>query len=105
MSLLINSRSEQLLTGKKRLRGTLIPCAFLKCLIAAPAAVSSWTTACPSSLVFGLMMISRSMPSFSMIRLSALRLIQRLLVLKILNLRTGDRLDNWGNKLRLFYLT
>lgn len=41
MSLLIKRRSEQDLTGRKRDRGTLIPWAFLKCLIAAPAAVSS----------------------------------------------------------------
>lgn len=41
MSLLMSRRSEQLFTGRKRERGTLMPCAFLKCLIAAPAAVSS----------------------------------------------------------------
>ena len=38
---LTSIRSEQVLTGKKRLRGTLTPCAFLKCLMAAPTAVSS----------------------------------------------------------------
>ena len=38
----MSSRSEQLLTGRKRLRGTLMPLGLLKCLIAAPAAVSSY---------------------------------------------------------------
>lgn len=42
MSLRIKSRSEHVLTGRKRLRGTMTPCAFWKCLIAEPAAVSSY---------------------------------------------------------------
>src|SRR5712671_2933299 len=71
MSLLISNRSEHDFTGRNRLRGTLTPCAPLKCLIAAPAAVSSWMTGCPSSVVFGLTMISKSMPSFSMTRFTA----------------------------------
>lgn len=41
-SLFTSRRSEQFLTGKNRARGTLIPCAFLKYLIADPAAVSSY---------------------------------------------------------------
>ena len=42
MSLLIKSKSEHDLTGRNRERGTLMPWAFRKCLMAAPAAVSSW---------------------------------------------------------------
>ena len=38
------------LTGKNRDRGTLIPMALSKCLMAAPMAVSSWMTAWPWSV-------------------------------------------------------
>jgi hypothetical protein len=89
ISLLIRRRSEHDLTGRKRFRGTLIPCEFLKCLIAAPAAVSScrrkvtleaewqgqkihtWMTVFPSSVTLGLVMISSSIPSVSIIRFRA----------------------------------
>ena len=65
-------------------------------------------TACPSFIALGLMIISRSIPSVSITLFNAvlgsvrerggmyaigglpLRLIQRLLVLKILNLRTAN---------------
>lgn len=43
-------------------------------LMAAPTAVSSWITGSPLSDCLWLTMISRSMPSFSMMRLIALRL-------------------------------
>ena len=69
ISLLIKRRSEQLLTGKNRLRGTLMPCAFLRYLIAVPAAV--WMAAWPSSVVLGLTVISSSRLKVSMIRLRA----------------------------------
>jgi hypothetical protein len=89
ISLLMRRRSEHDLTGRKRFRGTLIPCEFLKCLIAAPAAVSScrknvtfkaewqgqkihtWMTAFPSSVTLGLVIISSSMASVSIIRFRA----------------------------------
>lgn len=86
----MSKRSEQLLTGKKRERGTLMPCALRKCLMAAPTAVSSCRTASPESVVLLLMMISKSMPSPSITRLMALRLSQMLLVLKILNCKYND---------------
>jgi hypothetical protein len=41
ISLLMSNRSEQDFTGRKRERGTLMPWALLKCLMAPPAAVSS----------------------------------------------------------------
>lgn len=44
----------------------------------APTAVSSWMTASPLSETLLFTMISRSMPSLSMTRLTALRLTQRL---------------------------
>lgn len=46
-----SSRSEVVLTGKKRLRGTLMPSALSKHLMAAPTAVSSWMTFRPPSSV------------------------------------------------------
>lgn len=46
-----SSRSEDVFTGKKRLRGTFMPMALLKLLIAAPTAVSSWMTFKPPSSV------------------------------------------------------
>lgn len=45
-------RSDVVLTGKKRLRGTFIPKEFSKLLIAAPTAVSSWITFRPPSKVW-----------------------------------------------------
>lgn len=45
----------------------------LKCLMAAPAAVSSWMTACPLSVCLGLTIISSSIPSSSITRLRAER--------------------------------
>lgn len=45
------SRSDVVLTGRKRLRGTFIPRALSKHLMAAPTAVSSWMTFCPPSSV------------------------------------------------------
>lgn len=45
-------RSEVVLTGRKRLRGTFIPREFSKLLIAAPTAVSSWITFNPPSRVW-----------------------------------------------------
>jgi hypothetical protein len=144
-SLFTSRRSEQFLTGKNRVRGTLIPCAFLKYLIADPAAVSSyrclsklkslWYTerlnTCkadrPSSNVLLVAMISSSKPSFSTTRLRAdrkgcyisnklsvkpgmclpLRLIQRLLVLKILNLRSeiSNKITPLNTSLRYTYLS
>ena len=53
----IRSRSELALTGRKRDLGTTTECEFLKCLIAAPMAVSSWMTASPLSATLGLTMI------------------------------------------------
>lgn len=44
-------RSDVVLTGRKRLRGTFIPRALSKHLMAAPTAVSSWMTFCPPSSV------------------------------------------------------
>lgn len=79
-----SKRSEQLLTGRKRDLGTLTAWALLKCLMAAPEAVSSWMTGSPESVVLLLTMISRSRPSPSMMRLMARKLIQSELVLKIL---------------------
>lgn len=46
-----SSRSEDVFTGRKRLRGTFTPMAFLKLLIAAPTAVSNWITFRPPSRV------------------------------------------------------
>lgn len=45
-------RSDVVLTGRKRLRGTLMPKALSKHLIAAPTAVSSWMTFRPPSRVW-----------------------------------------------------
>lgn len=45
-------RSDVVLTGRKRLRGTFIPREFSKLLIAAPTAVSSWITFKPPSRVW-----------------------------------------------------
>lgn len=47
-----SSRSEVVLTGRKRLRGTLMPRALSKLLMAAPTAVSSWITFRPPSRVW-----------------------------------------------------
>lgn len=52
--LMINKRSLVVLTGKKRLLGTLIPIAPLKLLIAAPEAVSSWITLIPLSVTLNI---------------------------------------------------
>lgn len=46
-----SSRSDDVFTGRKRLRGTFTPMAFLKLLMAAPTAVSSWMTFRPPSNV------------------------------------------------------
>lgn len=51
-----------ILTGKKRDRGTLTPWAPLKCLIAAPMAVSSWMTGSPLSATLLLTIMSSSIP-------------------------------------------
>ncbi|KAL2290971.1 hypothetical protein FJTKL_14873 [Diaporthe vaccinii] len=88
---LTSIRSEQVLTGRKRRRGTLTPCALLKWRMAAPTAVSSWTMLMSLSpflspgmdLPLGMISISSSL--FSTTRLMALMFIQMLLVLKYLN--------------------
>lgn len=49
-------RSDDDFTGRKRERGTLMPLALRKCLMAAPTAVSSWMTARPSSVTLLLML-------------------------------------------------
>lgn len=65
-----SSRSEVVFTGKKRLRGTLMPSEFSKLLTAAPTAVSSWITFKPPSKVCGdkgkrsLAMLSPSFPVY-----------------------------------------
>ena len=88
---LTSIKSEQVLTGKKRLRGTFTPWALWKWRIAAPTAVSSWTIETSDSpflsaaidLLLGIISISSSL--FSTIRLTAFRFNQMLLVLKYLN--------------------
>lgn len=45
-------RSEVVLTGRKRLRGTLMPSALSKLFMAEPTAVSSWMTFRPPSRVW-----------------------------------------------------
>lgn len=70
----MSSKSEQDLTGRNRDRGTLMPLAALKCLIAAPTAVSSWMTARPSSVTLLLTMISIESSRASTTRLTALML-------------------------------
>lgn len=47
-----SSRSDVVFTGRKRLRGTLMPRALSKDLMAAPTAVSSWMMFCPPSRVW-----------------------------------------------------
>lgn len=47
-----SKRSDVVLTGRKRLRGTFIPREFSKLLIAAPTAVSSWMMFKPPSRVW-----------------------------------------------------
>ena len=72
-------------TGKNLVLGTLIPMLFLKCLIAAPTAVSNCTTLTPSSLVLLLTMISSDNSWFVTSLLIARKETHKLLVLKILN--------------------
>jgi len=55
----------------------------LKCLMAAPIAVSSWMTGSPLGVTLSLTMISRSNSSLSSTRLIALHFMYKLLVLKI----------------------
>ena len=50
--LMMSTKSLVVFTGKKRLRGTFMPRAPLKFLIAAPDAVSSWITFMPVSKVY-----------------------------------------------------
>lgn len=47
-----SSKSDDVFTGRKRLRGTFTPRALLKLLMAAPTAVSSWMTFRPPSSVW-----------------------------------------------------
>lgn len=46
-----SSRSDDVFTGRKRLRGTFTPMALLKLLMAEPTAVSSWMMFKPPSSV------------------------------------------------------
>lgn len=79
------NKSEVDLTGRKRERGTLTPLAFWKYWMAAPAAISSWRMAFPSTDL-GLTMMSMSSRRSSLrTRSMAFKFNQRLLVLKILN--------------------
>ena len=97
-------KSEVFLTGKKRERGTLMPIAFWKFLMAAPEAVSNWITFVPIirdefmvkfywwlpfDKVFSLTIISiSSICPLLQRRSTASTRSHRLLVLKILNLET-----------------